>query len=323
MISMRYESDKVGIELAYRESCMLYQKTIQSPVTVSGIGLHTGKDASITFKPAPPGAGVYFFRQDISGLPSLKASSRNVKATQMATVLGGDLFAVSTIEHCMSAVAALQIDNLHIEMRGPEIPIGDGSSRPFYDALVNAGIIEQEILRKYFLIKKPVYFSQGDKYAYALPHNGFKVSCTIEFPHPSIGKQKIEVELTQDSFDRELSQARTFGFLKDVQYLQAKGLALGGSLENAVVLDDKGILNPEGLRYKDEFVRHKAMDAIGDLTMLGHPILGHIVLHKAGHDLMHWFVEHLMKQEDSYEIVDMQTPFKNTPQSIYPKLKLS
>ncbi|MCC6277242.1 MAG: UDP-3-O-acyl-N-acetylglucosamine deacetylase [Oligoflexia bacterium] len=304
---------------------MLYQKTISHAVEVKGIGLHTGAPSSITFKPAPPDAGVYFFRQDISGLPSLKASSRNVKATQMATVLGGELFAISTVEHCMSAVSALQIDNLHIEMTGPEIPIGDGSANPFFEGLKKATIIEQNALRRYFVVKRPIYFSQGDKHAYIVPHYGFKVSCTIEFPHPSIGKQKIELEITQDNFEKELSQARTFGFLKDVKALQAKGLALGGSLENAVVLNDEGVLNPEGLRFEDEFVRHKAMDAVGDLTMLGYPIIGHVVLHKAGHDLMHRFVEHLIGQTDCYDIMDLESPLNLNQvfSPLYPKAKLS
>jgi UDP-3-O-[3-hydroxymyristoyl] N-acetylglucosamine deacetylase len=222
--------------------------------------------------------------------------------------LGSDIFKVSTVEHCMSAVAALQIDNLFIELSGPELPIGDGSADCFLKALEGAGIQEEQSLRKYIYITHPIYFSQGDKYAYALPHNSYKLSCTIEFSHPKIGKQKIELEVSPYTFAKELARARTFGFLKDVEALQVKGLALGGSLDNAVVLDDKDVLNPDGLRYPDEFVRHKAMDAMGDMLMLGHPIIGHVILYKAGHDVMHGFVEKIMASQDSYRVIELAEP---------------
>jgi UDP-3-O-[3-hydroxymyristoyl] N-acetylglucosamine deacetylase len=302
---------------------MVYQKTISKAVSVEGTGLHTGKPARITFKPAPANTGIYIVRKDISGLPALKAQSRNVRATQMATVLGSDLFMVSTVEHCMAAVAALQIDNLYIELSGPELPIGDGSAEIFLKTLNSAGIQEEEVLRKYIYITQPIYFSQGDKYAYALPHNSFKMTCTIDFPHPKIGRQQIELEINSHTFAKELAPARTFGFLKDVEALKKRGLALGGSLENAVVLDDHDVLNPEGLRFGDEFVRHKAMDAVGDMLMLGYPLIGHIVLHKAGHDLMHGFVEKLMASTDSYRIIELGQPmsFPSTlsPSSVIPE----
>jgi UDP-3-O-[3-hydroxymyristoyl] N-acetylglucosamine deacetylase len=287
---------------------MVYQKTIQKTVCVEGVGLHTGRPASITFKPAPEGTGVYIIRKDIAGLPALKAQSRNVRATQMATVLGSDLFMVSTVEHCMAAVSALQIDNLIIELSGPELPIGDGSAHCFFETLQEAGIHEYESFRKYIYITQPIYFSQGDKHAYVLPYNSFRLTCTIEFPHPKIGKQKIELDVNPYTFERELSKARTFGFLKDVEALKVKGLALGGSLDNAVVLDEHDILNPGGLRYPDEFVRHKAMDAIGDMLMLGYPLIGHVVLHKAGHDVMHGFVERVTSSSDSYRIIELAQP---------------
>lgn len=287
---------------------MVYQKTIQKTVCVEGIGLHTGMPTSITFKPAPENTGIYIIRKDIPGLPALKAQSRNVRATQMATVLGSEHFMVSTVEHCMAAVSALQIDNLYIELSGPELPIGDGSADCFFKALQSAGIIEIQALRNYIYVTQPIYFSQGDKYAYVLPHNSFKLTCTIEFSHPKIGKQKIELEVNSHTFSKELSRARTFGFMKDVEALKVKGLALGGSLENAVVLDDSDVLNPDGLRYPDEFVRHKAMDAIGDMLMLGYPLIGHVVLHKAGHDVMHGFVEKVMAATDSYRIIELAQP---------------
>ncbi|MDZ4677152.1 MAG: UDP-3-O-acyl-N-acetylglucosamine deacetylase [Oligoflexia bacterium] len=287
---------------------MVYQKTIQKAVSVEGIGLHSGTRAHISFKPAPENTGIYFVRKDISGLPALRAQSRNVRATQMATVLGSELFAISTVEHCMSAIAALQIDNLFIELDGPELPIGDGSANCYFRALQEAAIVEQGALRKYYYVTQPIYFSQGDKYAYALPHNGYRLSCVIDFPHQKIGRQRIELDVNEHTFSRELSTARTFGFLKDVEALKKKGLALGGSLDNAVVLDERDVLNPDGLRYSDEFVRHKAMDAIGDLLMVGSPILGHIVLHKAGHDVMHGFVQKLLSAIDSYRIIELSSP---------------
>ena len=287
---------------------MVYQKTIQKTVVLEGIGLHTGKPATIAFKPAPENSGIFFIRKDIPGLPALKALSRNVRATQMATVLGSDIFAISTVEHCMSAIGALGIDNLYIELSGPEIPIGDGSADGFFKALQGAGILEQGALRKYLYVTQPIYFSQGDKYAYVLPHNSLRISCTIEFAHRKIGKQKIEMEVNAHTFARELSTARTFGFLKDVEAMKAKGLALGGSLDNAVVLDDRDVLNPEGLRFADEFVRHKAMDALGDLLMIGEPLIGHVVLHKAGHDVMHGFVEKIMSSQESFRYIELASP---------------
>jgi UDP-3-O-[3-hydroxymyristoyl] N-acetylglucosamine deacetylase len=289
---------------------MVYQKTIQRTARVDGIGLHSGEKSSICFMPAPENTGIYFKRNDLSGLPVLRAQSRNVTATQLATVLGGELFAISTVEHCMSAVAALQLDNLIIELTGPELPIGDGSADCYYKALQEAGIVEQSALRRYIYVTKPIYYSQGDKYAYVVPHNSLRITSTIEFSHPKIGKQKIELDVTPYSFEKSLRHARTFGFLKEVEAMRQRGLARGGSLENAVVLDDHVVLNPEGLRGQDEFVRHKTMDAIGDLMMLGHPLLGHVTLYKAGHDVMHGFVEKILASPDKYRIVELDSPLE-------------
>ena len=287
---------------------MMYQKTIARPIVLEGIGLHTGKSTKVVFKPAPENTGIYFIRKDLRGQPALLAQSRNVRATQMATVIGGDSFAVSTVEHCMSAVSALQIDNMYIELEGHELPIGDGSAWIFLDALKQAEIIEQNALRTYLYITSPIYFSQGDKYAYALPYNGFKITSTIEFSHPAIGRQKLEMNVNPYTFEKEVAKARTFGFMKDVEYLKSKGLALGGSLENAVVMDEREVINPEGLRQPDEFIRHKVMDALGDLTMLGYPIVGHIVLHKAGHDLMHGFCQSIISAHDKYRLIELGQP---------------
>jgi len=289
---------------------MVVQQTIKKAVEVIGIGLHTGKRAVLVFKPAPENTGVYFIRKDLPGQPAVKAHSSNVRATNMATVLGGEGFSIHTVEHLMSAVVALGIDNLFIELHGPEIPIGDGSATSFFEALRSAGRVQQKLARKYIYVTKPVYYSQGDKHVYVTPASQTRLTCTIEFPHPQIGRQKVDLVVSENSFARELANARTFGFLKDVEALRQKGLALGGSLENAIVLDEREVLNPEGLRSPDEFVRHKAMDALGDLAMLGMPLLGHLVLHKAGHDVLHGFVEKLLEDPSNYRIIEIMDPYQ-------------
>ena len=284
---------------------MIHQRTLREKVDVVGIGLHTGKPAKMSFRPAPVGTGIYFIRKDLPGSPALSTQAEAVTATNMATTLGGELFSVSTVEHCLSAVAALRIDNLYIELEGPEIPIGDGSAEPFLRAIQSVGLIDQDAPRKYIYVTRPVYFQENDKQAYILPYNGLRVQCTIEFPHPRIGRQSLEFEINEASFAREIAGARTFGFMKDVEELHRRGLALGGSLQNAVVLDEKDVLNPEGLRWQDEFVRHKILDALGDLVTLGMPLLGHVVLHKAGHDVMNKLVRQLLNSPDAYRYVEL------------------
>lgn len=270
---------------------MFHQKTIRNRVKVIGVGLHTGKETSLTFCPAPANTGVHFVRADLAGRPSLPTHVRHVKATSLATTIGGDAFSVSTVEHCLSAMAALRIDNILIELDGPEIPIVDGSAKPYLEALQSAGLVEQDIPRRYLTVTEPIYLGNDEKYVYVVPYHGLRITCTIDFPHPRIGKQHIDIEINEQTFTKEIASARTFGFLKDVQAMQARGLALGGSLSNAIVLDELKILNPEGLRFEDEFVRHKTLDALGDLVTLAHPLMGHITLYKAGHDLMNRFVK--------------------------------
>lgn len=284
---------------------MFLQRTLQRKGVVEGIGLHTGKPATLTFCPAPTDTGVYFVRRDLPGAPALKAMAGSVTATAMATVLGGSEFSVSTVEHCLSALAALRIDNLFIELDGPEIPIGDGSAKPFLDAILEAGVTEQDQPRKYAYVTQPIYYGTEDKHAYVLPYNGLRVTCTIEFPHPQIGKQVLDLDINEHTFTRELSRARTFGFLKDVEALRAKGLALGGSLDNAVVLDTAEVMNPSGLRWRDEFVRHKMLDALGDLVTLGMPLMGHIVLYKAGHDVMNRLVRKILDSQDCFRHIEL------------------
>jgi UDP-3-O-[3-hydroxymyristoyl] N-acetylglucosamine deacetylase len=284
---------------------MFLQKTIRKRTVVQGVGLHSGKSCTLTFVPAPPNTGVHFVRADLPGKPSLKVHAHQVSATGYATTLGGPAFSVATVEHCMSALSALRIDNLFIELDGPEIPICDGSAKDFLAALHRVGMIEQDQPRKYCYVTQPIYFEDGDKQAYVVPYHGLRVTVSIDFPHPQIGKQKMDLDINDQSFTREIANARTFGFMKDVEALQARGLALGGSLENAIVLDDHSIMNPEGLRFADEFVRHKTLDALGDLVTLGMPLMGHVVLHKAGHDVMNKLIRKIIESKDSYKHIEL------------------
>ncbi|MGE0762011.1 MAG: UDP-3-O-acyl-N-acetylglucosamine deacetylase [Bdellovibrionales bacterium] len=284
---------------------MFLQRTIRRRVEVEGIGLHTGAPAKLTFCPAPENTGIYFVRRDLPGRPAISTQADLVTATTMATTLGGEEFSVSTVEHCLSALAALRIDNLFIELDGPEIPIGDGSARFFLEAILQAGLADQEQPRKYAYICQPIYFGTDEKYAYVLPYNGLRVTCTIDFPHRAIGRQTFDIDVNEHSFSRDLARARTFGFLKDVEAMRTRGLARGGSLENAVVLDHDGVMNPEGLRWTDEFVRHKVLDALGDLVTLGMPLMGHVVLFKAGHDMMNRLVRKILESPDSYRHIEL------------------
>ncbi len=244
-------------------------------------------------------------RADLNGRPSVKVAAQAVSATGYQTTLSGPQFSVATVEHCMSAISALRIDNLLIELDGPEIPICDGSAKDFLAALHRVGMFEQDQPRKYCYVTQPIYFAEGDKQAYVVPYHGLRVTVTIDFPHPSIGRQKLDLDINDQSFTREIAAARTFGFMKDVEALQSRGLALGGSLDNAIVLDDQGILNPEGLRFGDEFVRHKTLDALGDLVTLGMPLMGHVVLYKAGHDVMNKLIRKIIESKDSYKHIEL------------------
>jgi UDP-3-O-[3-hydroxymyristoyl] N-acetylglucosamine deacetylase len=281
------------------------QKTIRKMTQVKGIGIHSGDPCTLTFRPAPSDTGVYFIRRDLPGSPSLKVAAKNVEATSYQTTIGGPDFKVATIEHCVSALSSLRIDNLFIELDGPEIPICDGSAREFLKAIQSVGTVELEAPRKYCYITEPIQLNEGDKHAYVLPYHGLRLTVTIDFPHPAIGKQTLDIDIDENTFAREVSEARTFGFLKDAEALKAKGLAKGGSFENAIVLDDQKIMNPEGLRWSDEFVRHKALDALGDLVTLEMPLMGHVVLFKAGHDLMNKLVRKIKDSKPSFKHVEL------------------
>lgn len=284
---------------------MFFQKTIRQTVEVDGVGIHSGEKATLKFRPAPANTGVYFVRADLPGKPFLKVSATNVQAVSYQTTLGGSAFKVATIEHCVSALSALRIDNIYIELDGPEIPICDGSALQFLTALLKAEPIELDEPRKYCYITEPISYNEGDKSAYVLPYHGLRITLSIDFPHPVIGSEKIDLEINEQTFIREIANARTFGFLKDVEALKAAGLGRGGSLGNCIVLDDTKVINPEGLRYKDEFVRHKTLDALGDLVTLEMPLMGHMVLHKAGHDIMNKLIKKIVTSPQSYRFVEL------------------
>ena len=284
---------------------MFFQKTIRKSVQVEGIGIHSGEKSTLRFKPAPANTGVYFIRADLPNKPFLKVSALNVQAVSYQTTLGGPFFQVATIEHCVSALSALRLDNVYIELDGPEIPICDGSAQYFLKALIQAEIIELDEPRKYCYVTEPIEYHEGDKSAYILPYHGLHITLTIDFPHPLIGLQTMDLEINEQTFLRDIASARTFGFLKDVDALKSAGLALGGSLENCIVLDESQVVNPEGLRFKDEFVRHKMLDALGDLVTLEMPLMGHVVLHKAGHDIMNKLIKKIVASPNSYRFVEL------------------
>ncbi len=284
---------------------MFFQKTVRKTIEVKGIGIHSGQPCTLKFCPAPADTGVYFIRADLSGRPFLKVSSTHVQAVHYQTVLGGEHFKVATIEHCVSALSALRLDNVYIELDGPEIPICDGSALQFTEALLKAELVELDQPRKYCYILEPISYTEGDKHAYVVPYHGLRVGVTIDFDHPAIGKESLDMEITEQSFLREIAPARTFGFLKDAEALKAAGLAKGGGLDNCIIMDEARVLNPEGLRFKDEFVRHKILDALGDLVTLEMPLMGHVVLHKAGHDIMNKLVKKIIASPQSYKFVEL------------------
>jgi UDP-3-O-[3-hydroxymyristoyl] N-acetylglucosamine deacetylase len=283
---------------------MNLQRTIKKAVTLQGTGLHFGKEASVTLKPAGANQGILFRRLDLPGALPIEANFRNVVNTQMATTLGKGTTTVSTVEHLMAALHGFGIDNLLVEVQGPEVPILDGSSAPFCVALRTAGVQNQKAPRTLLAIKRRVEVKLAEKWAVVEPSNRFEVHASIDWDHPSIGFQEFHYIDGTTAFD-EIASARTFGFLRDVAALKKMGLVLGGSLENAVVLDSALVLNPEGLRYPDEFVRHKALDALGDFKLAGIQVRGLFKLHRAGHDLHRSILAEVFKDPANYEIVDM------------------
>jgi UDP-3-O-[3-hydroxymyristoyl] N-acetylglucosamine deacetylase len=281
----------------------MYQTTIKKPVSLVGIGLHRGNPVNLTLEPLEAGNGIVFVRKDVG--VSIPLIPENVVDTKMATVIGKDGYSISTIEHLLSAIYAYGIDNLKITVDSDEVPVMDGSSASFCMLLDEAGIAEQELPKRIMIIKKDVEVKEGDKYVKLSPSKNLKYDFTIKFAHPVIENQAYVLEFSKENYKKEVARARTFGFLHEVQYLRSKGLALGGSLENAIVLDEKKVLNPEGLRFSDEFVRHKILDAIGDMSLIGMNFIGNYEALAGSHDLNHKLTLELLKDPENYEIVDI------------------
>ena len=301
---------------------MLKQRTLSSKINASGVGLHTGKKISLTLKPSPVNTGIIFKRTDIESEP-IKASLENVFDTRLSTSLSNDQIKISTVEHLLSALAGIGIDNALVELDGPEVPIMDGSARPFVFMIQSAGIQEQIEAKKFIKIKKTIEVKQDEKWAKIEPFNGFKVAFTIDFDHPAFNEtsQSSEIDFSSVSYLSQVSRARTFGFAKDIELLRKNNLALGGSVNNAIVIDDYKVVNEEGVRFKDEFVKHKILDAIGDLYLLGHGLMGSFSAYKSGHHLNNLLLRELVNNVDAWEEVtvennDKSPIFYSTPEPV-------
>ncbi len=287
---------------------MTRQRTLKSQVHSTGIGLHSGRKVNLTLRPAPENSGIVFRRTDLTGSPHLSARPDCVGDTRLSTTLSKDGVTISTVEHLMSAFAGLGVDNAYVDLDAPEIPIMDGSASTFVFMLRSAGLVEQNTVKRYIRIKKSVEVNDGDKTARLDPYDGFRLSFGIDFHHPAFTAdlQQCEIEFSSLRYEKEVSRARTFGFIRDVEALRMQGLALGASLENAVGLDEFRVLNEDGLRFKDEFVRHKILDAVGDLYLLGSPVLGAYHGYKSGHDLNNRLTRELLSREECWEYVTFE-----------------
>ncbi|MGK2952781.1 MAG: UDP-3-O-acyl-N-acetylglucosamine deacetylase [Thiobacillus sp.] len=287
---------------------MIKQRTLKTPVKATGVGLHSGVKVEMTLRPAAPNSGIVFRRMDLAPPAELKADPYLVTDTRLCSMLESGPAKVSTVEHLMSALAGLGIDNLLVDLTGPEIPIMDGSAAPFVFLLQSAGIVEQDAAKRYVRIKQPIEVKDGDKWARFVPHNGFKVEFTIDFKHPVFDRsgKTVSIDFADTAYIKEVARARTFGFMHEVEYLRNQGLALGGSLDNAIVMDEFRVLNQDGLRYDDEFVKHKVLDAIGDLYLLGHPIIGAFEAYKSGHALNNALLRELLQHQESWEFVSFK-----------------
>lgn len=287
---------------------LIKQRTLRNAIRATGVGLHTGEKVYLTLKPAPVDAGIIFRRVDLNPVVELEAKAENVGETTLSTTLVNGDVKVSTVEHLLSAMAGLGIDNAYVDVSAPEVPIMDGSAGPFVFLLQSAGIEEQDAPKKFIRILKEVTVKDGDKVASFVPFDGFKVSFAIDFDHPVFRGRKVdaEVDFSTTSFVKEISRARTFGFMHEIEYLRSKGLARGGSVKNAIVVDEYRILNEDGLRYEDEFVKHKILDAIGDLYLLGNSLIGEFKAYKSGHALNNALLRALIAQEDAWEMVSFE-----------------
>jgi UDP-3-O-[3-hydroxymyristoyl] N-acetylglucosamine deacetylase len=265
------------------------------------VGVHSGKKVNLTIKPAPVNHGIKFVRTDLTDKPSVSAHFNMVVDTSLATVIGCDGFIVSTIEHLMATFAGFSIDNAIVELDAYELPIMDGSAGPFISYIKTAGIEEQLGPKYFFIVKEPIELKEDGKFVGIYPASKFKITCTIYYDHPLIKEQSYSIDVSDQVFEKEICRARTFGFLQEIEYLKKYGFARGGSLDNVIVLDEKGILNKNGLRFPDEFVRHKILDCIGDFSLLGMPVLGHIIVNKSGHSFNHAFLKKFFENKKSWE----------------------
>ena len=284
---------------------MLKQRTIKAAIKTTGVGLHTGARVELVIRPAPADTGIVFNRSDLPQSVALPAHAANVGDTRMSSTLKVGGTSVSTVEHLMSALAGVGIDNVFVDVAGPEIPIMDGSAGPFVFLLQSAGIVEQAASKRYIRVLAAVEVKEGDKWARFEPFAGFKLDFTIDFPHPVFGSEnrQVVVDFAENSYAKEVARARTFGFMQDVDAMRAAGLGLGGGLQNAIVLDEFKVLNSEGLRYDNEFVRHKVLDAIGDIYLLGHALIGQYTAYKSGHGLNNLLARTLLARPEAFEIV--------------------
>ena len=289
---------------------MVKQRTLKNSVQSTGVGLHTGERVDLTLRPAPANSGIIFRRVDLSPVVEIRAQAHLVHDTRLSTCLEYKGVRVATIEHLMSAFAGLGVDNAFVDLNSAEIPIMDGSAGTFIFLLQSAGIVEQSPAKKFIRVKKTVEVMEGDKWVRFDPFNGYKLGFTIDFTHPVFAttKQQVTVDLGEHSYIKEVSRARTFGFMQDVEAMRAKGLAMGGSLDNAIVMDEYRVINPDGLRSDDEFVKHKVLDAIGDLYLLGHPLIGAFSGYKSGHALNNALLRALLADEHAWEFVTFSKP---------------
>jgi UDP-3-O-[3-hydroxymyristoyl] N-acetylglucosamine deacetylase len=300
---------------------MIRQRTLRNAIKATGVGLHTGEKVYLTLAPAPIDTGIVFRRTDLDPVVEIAATASNVGDTMLSTTLMTDGHRVSTVEHLLSAMAGLGIDNAYVDVSASEVPIMDGSAGPFVFLIQSAGIEEQPAPKKFIRIKRPVTVEDGDKRASFLPFEGFKVSFSIDFDHPVFRDRSAhaEIDFSNSSFVKEISRARTFGFMHEIEYLRSKGLARGGSVDNAIVVDEYRILNEDGLRYEDEFVKHKVLDAIGDIYLLGYSLIGEFRAHKSGHGLNNAVLRALIDQTDAWEMVTFDDP-ERAPISFIPAL---
>lgn len=288
---------------------MIKQRTIKNCIKVTGIGLHSGNKVNLTLRPAMENTGIIYCRTDLNPPVTFQVNANYVRDTMLCTCLiNEEGIRISTVEHLNAAFAGLAIDNVIVEVDAPEIPIMDGSAAPFIYLLLDAGIEEQNADKQFIRVKQPIRVEEGDKWAEFYPYDGFKLDFQIDFNHPAISKEveRYQLDFSVQSFVQQISRARTFGFMKDIEQLQSQGLALGGSLDNAIVLDDYRILNEDGLRFKDELVRHKMLDAVGDLYMAGHSIIGGFRAYKSGHGLNNKILRALLANQEAWEFVSFK-----------------